>query len=291
MGHRSYWVSFVLAMPLFLASSSASAEPEDSQNRRRLVEQKMRLVEMLVATQSAKSATADAKAPAERLEKGKNALVLARSALNDNRLDEASQILDDALRTSSSQQRLPSASSLSSDALRHTHQNLIEQVATYRASIEELLKQPKTANEARKLLAQIDGKSAEAAKQAGAGDLVATNRLLSEAYQLAIAGLSTLRAGDEVVNTLHFANPAEEYAYEIRRFESNKILVGIMVGDGKAEGAQRSAISSLEERAVQLRGEAESLAKKGEHKEAILRMEMAIGQLNRALQMMGVPVF
>lgn len=246
---------------------------------------------MLVATQAAKASTADNKSSTERLEKGKNALAIARNALNSNRLDEASQALDDALRTSSSKQQLPSATSLSTDALRHTHQNLIEQVATYRAAIEDLIKQPKHGGEARKLIAHIDTKIAEAGKHTGAGDLTVANRLLSEAYQLAIAGLSRLRAGDEVVNSLNFSTPAEEYAYEIRRFESNKILVGIMIGDGKAEGAQRNMVSDLEARGVQLRIDAEALARKGEHKEAVLRMEMAIGQLNRALQIMGVPVF
>ncbi len=283
--------SIFLAIPLILLASLVAAQTPEPQDRRRLVEQKIRLVEMLVATQAAKTSTGDSKSSTERLEKGKSALALARNALNGNRLDEASQVLDDALRTTSSQQQLPSAATLSADALRHTHQNLIEQVATYRASIEELIKQPKHRSEARKLIGNIDTKTAEAGRNAGSGDLAAANRQLSDAYQLAIAGLSRLRAGDEVVNSLNFATPAEEYAYEMRRFESNKILVGIMVSDGKAEGAQRNMVSDLEARGLQLRIEADGLARKGEHKEAVLRMEMAIGQLNRALQIMGVPVF
>lgn len=278
-------------MPLILLASLVAAQTPEPQDRRRLVEQKIRLVEMLVATQAAKASTADSKSSTERLEKGKNALVLARNALNGNRLDEASQVLDDALRTSSSHQQLPSAASLSGDALRHTHQNLIEQVATYRASIEDLIKQPKHGSEARKLIAHIDTKTAEAGRHAGTGNLTVANRLLSDGYQLAIAGLSRLRAGEEVVNSLNFATPADEYSYEIRRFESNQILVGIMLGDGKAEGAQRNMVSDLEARGVQLRIEADALARKGEHKEAVLRMEIAIAQLNRALQIMGVPVF
>lgn len=278
-------------MPLILVASLVAAQTLEPQDRRRLIEQKIRLVEMLVVTQAGKTPTTDSKSSTERLEKGKTALALARNAMNGNRLDEASQVLDDALRTSSSQQQLPSAATLSADALRHTHQNLIEQVATYRASIEELIKQPKYGCEARKLIAHIDAKTAEAGKHAGDSALATANRQLSDAYQLAIAGLSRLRAGDEVVNSLNFATPAEEYAYEIRRFESNKILVGIMVNDGKAEGAQRNMVSDLEARGAQLRIEADAFARKGEHKEAVLRMEVAISQLNRALQLMGVPVF
>ena len=275
---------------ILLALSSAEAQEPQPVDQRRLIEQKIRLVEMLVNAQVAKSSTAAPEQANERLEKGKSALNQAREAISNQRFDEAGKILDDALRSSSSQRGQPSAS-LSADALRHSHQYLIEQVATDRASIEEVANHPRIGSGARTLLARIDAKRAEAGRHAGAGNLREANRLLSDAYQIAIAELSRLRAGEEVVLSLNFASPAEEYAYELRRFESNQILVTMMIDDGKAAGDRRTMVGDFETQGRRLRSEAEELARAGRHKEAATRMEMATGQLNRALQIMGVPVF
>ncbi len=279
------------ATAVLLAATLAAAQEGSPDDRRRLVEQKIRLVEMLVNTQAAKSSAASAPHAPERLEKGRNALALARQALDDNRFDDAARILDDALRSSASAQRAQPPASLSEDALRHAHQNLIEQVATYRASVEEVATHPRIGSAARVLLTRIDAKSAEARKRAGAGELALANRLLGEAYQLAVSELSRLRSGEEVVHSLNFSSAAEEYAYEIRRFESNQLLVNMMVGDGKADGDRRSAIDNFQSEGRRLLGEADGQARAGQYKEAVHLMEAATGQLNRALQLMGVPVF
>ncbi len=279
------------ATAVLLAATLATAQEGSPDDRRRLVEQKIRLVEMLVNTQAAKNSAANAPHAPERLEKGRNALALARQALEDNRFDEAARILDDALRSSASAQRAQPPASLSEDALRRAHQNLIEQVATYRASVEEVATHPRIGSAARVLLTRIDAKSAEARKHVGAGELALANRLLGEAYQLAVSELSRLRSGEEVVHSLNFSSAAEEYAYEIRRFESNQLLVTMMVNDGKADGDRRSAIDSFQSEGRRLLGEADGQARAGQHKEAVRLMEAATGQLNRALQLMGVPVF
>ena len=279
------------ATAVLLAATLATAQEGSPDDRRRLVEQKIRLVEMLVNTQAAKNSAASAPHAPERLEKGRNALALARQALEDNRFDDAARILDDALRSSASAQRAQPPASLSEDALRRAHQNLIEQVATYRASVEEVATHPRIGSAARVLLTRIDAKSAEARKHVGAGELAQANRLLGEAYQLAVSELSRLRSGEEVVHSLNFSSAAEEYAYEIRRFESNQLLVTMMVNDGKADGDRRSAIDSFQSEGRRLLGEADGQARAGQHKEAVRLMEAATGQLNRALQLMGVPVF
>ncbi|HEY9194473.1 MAG TPA: hypothetical protein VIO81_16520 [Methyloversatilis sp.] len=279
------------ATAVLLAATLATAQEGSQDDRRRLVEQKIRLVEMLVNTQAAKNSAATAPHAPERLEKGRNALTLARQALEESRFDDAARILDDALRSSASAQRAQPPASLSEDALRRAHQNLIEQVATYRASVEEVATHPRIGSAARVLLTRIDAKSAEARKRAGTGELALANRLLGDAYQLAVSELSRLRSGEEVVHSLNFSSAAEEYAYEIRRFESNQLLVNMMVGDGKADGDRRGAIDNFQSEGRRLLGEADGQARAGQYKEAVHLMEAATGQLNRALQLMGVPVF
>ncbi len=282
--------SLVLALALVLSAGvlAQSASPDD---KRKLVEQKMKLLEMLVNSPSAKASPGKGDAPS-LAEKGGKALELARGAVAESRFDEAAQILDDALRSSSSSARRGGPDpSLSESALRLAHQNLVEQVATYRASVEDLVGEPKIGAAAKGLLARIDAQSAAARKEVGAGRLDAANRILGDAYKLAVTELSRLRAGHEVVMSLNFASPADEYAYEIKRFESGELMVGMLIGEGKADGDRRALVDGFAAEGRRLRGEAQRLAQSGQHKEAVGLMEKATAQMNRALQAMGVPVF
>lgn len=269
---------------LLLLSFAAQAQDSTPEDRRRLVEQKMRLVEMLVSTQAGKASS-------ERLERSTAALSQAKQALTENRLDDAAGILDAALRTSAPAPGASKSSALSQEALRSAYQNLVEQVATYRASVEDLATHPRLGSAARVLITRIDGKSAEARKLVAAGNQEAANRTLGEAYQLAVGELAKMRAGDEVVLSLNFASPAEEFAYETRRFESSEMMATMLLKEGKAEGDRRQSVDAFLAEGKRLRGDADGLARSGRHKEAVGVMEKAVAQLTRALQAMGVPVF
>jgi hypothetical protein len=282
---------YTLALLALLATPCVSAQPAGLADKRQLLEQKIRLVEMLINSQATKNKSASSPDAPERLEKSRTSLELARQAMSKNLFDEAGQILDDALRISSSSRRESTESNLSDEAHRHAYQNLIEQVATYRASVEDLLTTTKTSTAARLLLGRIDAKSAEARKFAGDGRLDKANKILGEAYQLAVSELSRLRAGEEVVLTLNFATPSDEYAYELRRFDSSQILIKIMLSDGTADSTKRSLVDKFVNEGFRLREEAEGQATAGHYKEAIRLMEGASTQINRGLQSVGVPVF
>lgn len=282
---------YILALLALLAAPCASAQPAGVADKRQLLEQKVRLVEMLVNSQAAKNKSVSSPDAPERLEKSRNSLEQARQAMSKDLFDEAARILDDALRTSSSPRRGSMESTLSDEAHRHAYQNLIEQVATYRASVEDLLTTTKVSTAARLLLGRIDAKSAEARKFAGDGRLDKANKVLGEAYQLAVSELSRLRAGEEVVLALNFATPSDEYAYELRRFDSSHILIKIMLNDGTADSNKRSLVDKFVNEGFRLREEAEGQATAGHYKEAIRLMEGASTQINRGLQSVGVPVF
>ncbi len=281
---RGMWI---IRYGLVLACSAlaTAAQSQAGDESRKLVEQKMRLLEMLLASPSAK---ADTGGMAER---GGKALTSAREALAANRPDDAARTLDEVLRSSAAARRPVAETSLPDSALALAHQNLVEQVATYRASIEDLLADPKLAAAARGLLARIDAHAAEARREAGAARLSEANRILGEAYKLAVGELARLRAGQEVVMALRFASPVEEYAYEQKRFESSQMMVGMLAGEGRAEGDRRALVDGFSAEARRLRSEAEAHAQAGRHRDAVSLMEKASAQLNRALQTMGVPVF
>jgi len=251
------------------------------------------LVEMLVNSPAAKSSAygRDAETPM-LVEQGKELLAKARSAIDEGRLDEAAAALDDALKSASkASRRLSSEGGLTDSAQRKQLKDMTEQVRTYRKAVEDLTRDPKLQPEASKVLAEVDRLSAEADKLSAAGRLGEANKHMADAYKHAVQELSRLRAGQEVVLSLNFETPAEEYAYEQKRFGSNQIMVDMMIGEGRAEGGRRQLVDRFVGEGRRLKLEAEQQAEAGKYAEAVALMEQATKQLNRALQSMGVPVF
>ena len=284
----------ILALWAFgLAGAVAAQTPGGDEQKRRLIEQKLRLVETLVNSPAANSAAHDRDAETPSLvEQARKALADARTALGENRLDDASGLLNEALKSASAaSRRLSSTATLSESAQRKSLNDLAEQLVGYRASLVDLVKDPKVGTEAKALLGRVDALKGESDRLAAAGQLGDANQKLAEAYKLAVEEIARLRAGQEVVLSLKFDTPADEYAYEQKRYASNQILVDMLIGQGKAEGDRRKLVDGFVGEGGRLKGEAEALASAGKHAEAVGLMEKAVGQLNRALQLMGVPVF
>jgi tetratricopeptide (TPR) repeat protein len=288
MRHR-----FIAGLLLFLAMTAqcVAAEPApDPEQQRRLAEQKLKLVDMLVNSPKAQasSATQDAETAA-LVERSKNLLKQAREALAAKRYADAAKALDEALQ-SVSKANSRNAGGLSDSVQKQRLQEMTEQVVSYRTSLAELVKD-KGASTAKTTLQRVDILAEEGRKLAATGHLGEANKKMAEAYKLEVEEVSRLRAGQEVVISLKFETPADEYAYEKKRFQSNEILVGMMIGEGRAEGDKRRLVDGFLKEAAKLKEEAVALAQSNRYKDAVATMEKAGVQLNRALQSMGVPVF
>lgn len=271
-----------------------SVNADNPEQKRKLIEQKIRLLDMLVNSPAAKN-TAAGRDPDSALliEKGRKSFEAARQAFADNRLDDATRLLDDTLKVASSASRKMASDggALSDSAQRKSLADMAEQVATYRASVVELTREAKTATPARQLLAQIDALSSESKQLADSGRLGDANKKLAAAYKLMVEEITRLRAGQEVVMSLKFETPADEYAYEQKRFGSNLTMIDMMIAEGRADGAKRQLVDGFITEGNQLKRLAETEAGSQRHKEAVALMEKASAQLNRALQSMGIPVF
>lgn len=287
------WMTGVVAA-MFAVAVGAQVPADGSDQKRRLVEQKIRLVEALLNSPAARGAAAGAeKDPRSLIELGKQAVDDARKALAEARFDEAAKLADDALRSVSSASRRmsPGEGGLPESAQRKNLQDLADQVGMYRNSVEELTKDPQRAAPARALLARIDGLAAESRQLADAGRVGEAGKKMAEAYKVAVEELSRLRAGQEVLLSLKFETPADEYAYEKKRFASNEIMVDMMLAEGRAAGDKRRLVDGFVEEGRKLGEQADEQAKAGRHTEAVKLMEQASAQLIRALQSMGIPVF
>lgn len=277
------------ALLALLVALGAQAQGDGDEGRRRLLDQKLRLVETLIRSPAASSREGDA---AVLVEQARGTLAEARRALAENRFDEAAALADGALRTVSSATRRGAVPApLTESAQRKSLDDLGSQLVSYRESLVELTRDAKAGADAKALLDKLDAARAASEKLAAGGQLGEANRVLSAAYRLAVEEIARLRAGQEVVLSLRFASPAEEYAYDQRRFASNEILVEQMLAQGKGEGGRDALVSRYVGEARRLRDQAETRAAGGEHADAIALMDKAVAQLNRALQALGVPVF
>ena len=279
----------LLCLALVLPALAQTAP--DPEQQRRLAEQKLKLVEMLVNAPAAKAAAASKDGDSAALiERGRSLLATAREALAAQRYPEAAGALDEALR-SVSKANSRNAGGLSDSVQKQRLQDMGEQVATYRGALVDMQKHPKTGGEATAALGRVDALAEEAKRLAAAGRLGDANKKMAEAYKLAVEEISRLRAGEVVTLSLKFNSPLEEFAYEQKRVQSNEILVNMMIAEGRADGDKRRMVDGFVNEAARLKSEAAGHAMNNKHREAVEAMEKAFTQLNRALQSMGVPAF
>lgn len=267
---------------------------DGNEQKGKLIEQKIRLIEMLVNSPAAKSAAAG-KDPDSlaMIENGRKALEEAKQAYAESRLDDASKLLDSSLKSASSASRKMSTggNGLSESAQRKSLADMSDQVATYRASVVDLTRDPKLGAEATNLLTRVDALTAESKQLADAARLGDANKKLAAAYKMLVEDLTKLRDGQEVVMSLKFETPADEYAYEQKRFSSSLVMIDMMIDEGRAEGSKRKLVDSFIAEGNKIKGLAEVEASSQRHKDAVDLMEKATKQLNRALQSMGIPIF
>jgi hypothetical protein len=294
MGQFRLTARYLMALLVAVLLVPASVFADDGA-KRKLVEQKLKLVEMMVRSPAAKGAPYGREAESTKLiDEGQKLLDQARQALAADQLEEATKVLDAALKAASAASvasRRQGASSFAESAQRKQIEDQREQVLTYRAAVVDMTKNPALATEARQVLVKIDALSADAKQHEDAGRLGEANKRLAEAYRISVEELSRLRAGQEVVMSLKFDTPADEFAYEQKRFASTEIMVEMMINEGRAEGGRRGLVDKFSGDGKALKIDAERAASGGDYAAAVGLMEKATGQLNRALQSMGVPVF
>lgn len=258
-----------------------------------LAQQKAKLVETLINAPAIRAAQESRNLEALALiEQSRQRLSQAGNAIDLARAEEAIEQLDEALRNlSKASSLLTSDKPGAGSALRKQFDEHASQIESYRRTLQDMMNTPQTATAARQLIVRIDGMVAEGRKLFDNGQHVEANKRMAATYKLAVEEISRLRDGQEVVMRLQFASPREEFDYEQKRYYSNEILIGMMIREDRATGEARNQVDTYLQGANAIKSEASGRAKAGDYAAAVKEMEKANLQLNRALQMMGVPVF
>lgn len=100
-----------------------------------------------------------------------------------------------------------------------------------------------------------------------------------------------MREGETLVRSLDFATKKDEYDYELERYQSQLVLVGVLLKDKHVSSAYvAKQVDNYIIVAEDARGKAESAAADGDHTAAIELLGAARKQIVRGLRTGGIYV-
>lgn len=134
--------------------------------------------------------------------------------------------------------------------------------------------------QAEKLLKQAEGLAAS--------DIDKARILLEQAYVIAKSSVGKMRQGDTLVRSLQFASKAEEYRYELDRYDAHRILVDMLTQEKQDVPTVSKKIQDLVGSAARYKDKAAARAAADDHKEAVELMEEATQELIRAIRAAGI---
>lgn len=283
------------ALRIILVILTIHSTPTTAETNEKLIlaQQKAKLVETLINAPAIRAAQDSRNTEVIALiAQSRQLLAQAGSAIALAKADEAIEQLDEALRNlSKASSQLTGDKPGAGGALKKQFDEHAQQIESYRRTLQDMTNTPQTATAARQLIVRLDGMTAEARKLFDNGQQDEANKRMAASYKLAVEEISRLRNGQEVIMRLQFASPREEFDYEQKRFYSNEILVGMMIREERASGESRKQVDAYLQGANAIKADASNRASTGDYASAVKEMEKANLQLNRALQIMGVPVF
>jgi hypothetical protein len=284
------WLAAVLLAATATLCAHAQPKPAD---RQALVTQKARLVEQLLASPKVQAAQNSGDTTVQAaLERARS---LLREAAQDSDTAQAELRVNEALRLTSQATRpqdnaRAAAAAAAAPGAATRQGELREQVTEYRRAIVTAVQaRGAAAGLAGSKLASLDSHLAEAQRHQDSDRSAEATAALEQAYRVAVETLSALRAGETVAIELKFNTPADEYAYELKRYHGHETLLSQTLAEQPLPGAARTAVNQRADEARALQARAADSAARGDHATGVKLLEDAVKQLFRALQAAGMP--
>lgn len=274
------WLTFVAALGMHAPAPGAAAVDQSQ------LEKRLAAVAILLDKSSA-ARQIDASADARAIERREQARAIYRQALAAFQAGDharASELLPDASTRMFEAVRYAAPEQVTGPKQQSDFEARLESVRSLAAAQKRVSADKPGTPGAAESARMIEKLIADAQAQAAARDMHAARSTLDQAYLLAKAAVSSMRSGDTLVRTLHFANREEEYRYEIDRNDTHEMLVKVLLKDKPRTAGQQSFI----ERAQQLRAQADAAARAGDHGGAVRLLEDSTRELVRAIRSAGV---
>ncbi|HZP86899.1 MAG TPA: hypothetical protein VFB54_08750 [Burkholderiales bacterium] len=263
---------------------AAQQSPDRSQ-----IERKLDSIGTLIEKSSAAKQIEASQVPTAR-EKREAARVLlgkAQAAFQKSDLAATSKLLDDAARQMFEAVRLAAPQQVTQDKARADFDARVESVKVLLEAQRRIAGEKNNGaaiESARKVEQQI--KSAN--DLAAAGKLDQARAAIDQAYLDAKVSIGGMRTGDTLVHTLTFANKEEEYRYELDRNDTHQMLIKVLLDEKRQTGSLDRMIQGFQDKAAELRKQAEAQAAKKDFEGAIRLLEQSTTELVRAIRGAGV---
>lgn len=266
------------------AAPAAPAAPTREQVERRLAGNATLLEQSSAARQIDASGNVDA------LEQRARARALhrrARSALDEGDLVQANRLAEATARTMMEAVRLAPPSQQSDGKARSDFEVRLGSTRALVEALQRIAAEKGVGARNAELMQRIDGLVAAAQRQAAGGQVAEARRLLEQAYGASRAAIANLRGGDTLVRSLSFASKQEEYAYEIDRNDTHRMLVQVLLQD-KRSAASDAMVEQAVKASAQLRRQAEEQAARREFEAGVRTLEESTRELVKAIRGAGV---
>lgn len=271
-----------LGATLLLALSVAAQAQDNEQLQRRL-----QSVGTLIESSSA-ARQIESSGEAAAREKRDNARLLHREAtatLQSGDAPGAARLLDQATREMMNGARLARPDQVVGVKNQRDFDARLDSARALLVAQQRITLEKGSRAEALEATRRIEGLILDAERRVAAGRLDEARPLVDRAYLLARVSIESLRRGDTLVRSLQFASKREEYAYEIDRNDTHRMLIQLLLSERKDAAA---LMQGFVDRAAGLRREAEAAAGRGEHEAAIKGLEDATRELVRAIRVGGI---
>jgi len=273
-------IAFALAA-LALCAGVALAQDRETLERR------VQSVGTLIESSSAARQIESSGVAAAR-EKRDNARLMHReaaAALRGNDGPTAARLLDQAAREMMTGARLARPDQVNGEKARADLDARLESAQALLAAQQRITQEKAAGREAQDAARSIESQIADARRLA-AQDRVPEARVLADrAYLTARVSIEALRRGDTLVRSLSFASKAEEYAYELDRNDTHRMLVTMLLADRREAAPMMQPVL---ERADQIRKDGLAQAQRGDHRAAIKTLEDSTRELVRAIRAGGL---
>jgi hypothetical protein len=272
-----------LITALALAAAALACAAQDAES----VERRLASVATLIESSSA-ARQIDSSGVAAAREKRDNARLIHREAaatLRGGDTAGAARLLDQAAREMMNGVRLAKPEEVQGQKDRRDFDARMDSARALLAAQQRITAEKGGQAEARDATLRIEQAVAQAERLAAAGQMAQARTVVDRAYLTARVSIEAMRRGDTLVRSLTFASPREEYAYEIDRNDTHRMLVDLVLTERREVAP---IVQPLLDKAGGLRREAEAQAQRGDHDSAIRTLEAATRELVRAVRAGGI---
>jgi hypothetical protein len=271
---------------LFMGSAlSAFGEPVADEE----IRQKLNFADTFISSSAASKriAGSDNTAAKSKYQTAQEKLQQAKDAFATGKMDEAGTACAEAMNLMSQAAQLVPSRTVQQMA-RDRNEKLLNSLETLEASYEDDLSGPGAHDASMLDPAAIHRMMDEARALNAAGKFDEANRILADAIDKVTDALNQAHGGTTISYEMKFSSPAEEYAYELKRYASLEEAVPMALEQMQPPQNKIDEAQQYIDKAKERRRLAESEAQQGKYESALEQIKDGSLQMETALNVLGV---